>query len=184
MHVITQTDGNEAVIKNKISIKSNFSSYFILSSREDDVFVEYSRTSVERCREPRIQEQFVAWAKNGQWSGACSKIISYCDTRNKHLSLTKDRLKILLHALSLLKDNPSFDQQLHPYADLAWYFLEKATVFAFFRDTIVLDVAQQDMLTEIFEDRSISIEILEALMKPIGRGYGWNPRKPMAAIFH
>lgn len=176
LHVITQTDGNEAVIKNKISIKSNFSSYFILSSREDDVLSSTVEHLLKDADEPRIQEQFVAWAKNGQWSGACSKIISYCDTRNKHLSLTKDRLKILLHALSLLKDNPSFDQQLHPYADLAWYFLEKATGYSpFSGTTIVLDVAQQDMLTEIFEDRSISIEILEALMKPIGRGYGWNP---------
>lgn len=176
LHVITQTDGNEAVIKNKISIKSNFSSYFILSSREDDVLSSTVEHLLKDADEPRIQEQFVAWAKNGQWSGACSKIISYCDTRNKHLSLTKDRLKILLHALSLLKDNPSFDQQLHPYADLAWYFLEKATGYSpFSGTTIVLDVAQQDMLTEIFENRSISIEILEALMKPIGRGYGWNP---------
>ena len=176
LHVITQTDGNEAVIKNKISIKSNFSSYFILSSREDDVLSSTVEHLLKDADEPRIQEQFVAWAKNGQWSGVCSKIISYCDTRNKHLSLTKDRLKILLHALSLLKDNPSFDQQLHPYADLAWYFLEKATGYSpFSGTTIVLDVAQQDMLTEIFEDRSISIEILEALMKPIGRGYGWNP---------
>ena len=176
LHVITQTDGNEAVIKNKISIKSNFSSYFILSSREDDVLSSTVEHLLKDADEPRIQEQFVAWAKNGQWSGACSKIISYCDTRNKHLLLTKDRLKILLHALSLLKDNPSFDQQLHPYADLAWYFLEKATGYSpFSGTTIVLDVAQQDMLTEIFEDRSISIEILEALMKPIGRGYGWNP---------
>lgn len=176
LHVITQTDGNEAVIKNKISIKSNFSSYFILSSREDDVLSSTVEHLLKDADEPRIQEQFVAWAKNGQWSGTCSKIISYCDTRNKHLSLTKDRLKILLHALSLLKDNPSFDQQLHPYADLAWYFLEKATGYSpFSGTTIVLDVAQQDMITEIFEDRSISIEILEALMKPIGRGYGWNP---------
>lgn len=102
--------------------------------------------------------------------------MSYCDTRNKRLSLTKDRLKILLYALSLLKDNPLFDQQLHPYADLAWCFLEKTTKYSpFSGTTIVLDAAQQDMLTEIFEDRSISIEVLEALMKPIGRGYGWNP---------
>lgn len=176
LHVITQTAGNEAVIKNKISIKSNFSSYFILSSREDDVLSSTVEHLLKDADETKIQEQFVVWAKNGQWSGACSKIISYCDTRNKHLSLTKDRLKILLHALSFLKDNPSFDQQLHPYADLAWYFLEKATGDSpFSGTTIVLDVAQQDMLTEIFEDRSISIEVLEALMKPIGRGYGWNP---------
>lgn len=176
LHVTTQTAGNEAVIKNKISIKSNFSSYFILSSREDDVLSSTVEYLLKDADEPRIQEQFVVWAKNGQWSGACSKIISYCDTRNKHLSLTKDRLKILLHALSFLKDNPLFDQQLHPYADLAWYFLEKATGYSpFSGTTIILDAKQQDMLKELFEDQDISIEILDALMKHIGHGYGWNP---------
>lgn len=176
LHVITQTAGNEVVIKNKISIKSNFSSYFILSSREDDVLSSTVEHLLKDADETRIQEQFVAWAKNRQWSGACSKIISYCDTRNKHLSLTKDRLKILLHALSLLKDNPSFNQQLHPYADLAWYFLEKATGYSpFSGTTIILDAKQQDMLKELFEDQDISVELLDALMKHIGRGYGWNP---------
>ena len=176
LHVITQTAGNEAVIKNKISIKSNFSSYFILSSREDDVLSSTVEHLLKDADETRIQEQFMAWAKNGQWSGACSKIISYCDTRNKHLSLTKDRLKILLHALSLLKDNPLFDQQLHPYADLAWCFLEKATGYSpFSGTTIILDAKQQDMVKELFEDQDISVEVLDALMKQIGHGYGWNP---------
>lgn len=176
LHVMTHTPDEEAVIKNKISIKPNFSSYFILSGREDDVLSSAVEHLLTDADETSIRDQFVAWEKNGQWTGAYSKLVSYCDTRNKRLSLTKDRLKILLHALSLLKDNPSFDQQLHPYADLAWSFLEKATGYSpFSGTTIVLDVAQQDMLTEIFEDRSISIEVLEALMKPIGRGYGWNP---------
>ena len=176
LYITEETPDSEAVITNRISIKSNFSSYFILSGREDDVLSSSVEYLLKDADETSIQDQFVAWAKNGQWTGACSKLVSYCDTRNKRLSLTKDRLKILLYALSLLKDNPLFDQQLHPYADLAWCFLEKTTKYSpFSGTTIVLDAAQQDMLTEIFEDRSISIEILEALMKPIGRGYGWNP---------
>lgn len=176
LHVITQTTGDEAVIKNKISIKSNFSSYFILSGREDDVLSSTVEHLLKDADETSIRDQFVAWAKNGQWTGACSKLMSYCDTCNKRLSLTKDRLKILLRALSLLKDNPLFDQQLHPYADLAWCFLEKATKYSPFSGTaIILDAKQQDMVKELFEDQDISVEILDALMKHIGRGYGWNP---------
>lgn len=130
---------------------------------------------LKEADETSIRGQFVAWAKNGQWTGAYRKIVSYCDTRNK-LSLTKDRLKILLHALSLLKDNPLFDQQLRPYADLAWYFLEKATGYSpFSGTTIILGTRQQNMVTELFEDQDISIEVLDALMKHIGHGYEWNP---------
>lgn len=175
LHVMTQTPDAEAVIKNKISIKPNFSSYFILSGREDDVLSSTVEYLLKEADETSIRGQFVAWAKNGQWTGAYRKIVSYCDTRNK-LSLTKDRLKILLHALSLLKDNPLFDQQLRPYADLAWYFLEKATGYSpFSGTTIILGTRQQNMVTELFEDQDISIEVLDALMKHIGHGYEWNP---------
>ena len=176
LHVMTQTPDAEAVIKNKISIKPNFSSYFILSGREDDVLSSTVEYLLKEADETSIRGQFVAWAKNGQWTGAYRKIVSYCDTRNKRLSLTKDRLKILLHALSLLKDNPLFDQQLRPYADLAWYFLEKATGYSpFSGTTIILGTRQQNMVTELFEDQDISIEVLDALMKHIGHGYEWNP---------
>ena len=175
LHVMTQTPDEEAVIKNKISIKPNFSSYFILSGREDDVLSSAVEYLLKDADKTSIQDQFVTWAKNGQWTGAYSKIVSYCDTRNKRLSLTKDRLKILLHALSLLEDNPSFDQQLYPYADLAWHFLEKATEYSpFSGTTIILDAKQQNMVKDLFEDQDISIEILDALMKHIGHGYGWN----------
>lgn len=176
LYITAVTPDAEAVITNRISIKSNFSSYFILSGREDDVLSSTVEHLLKDADETSIRDQFVAWAKNGQWTGACSKLVSYCDTRNKRLSLTKDRLKILLHALSLLKDNPLFDQQLHPYADLAWYFLEKATGYSpFSGTTIILDAKQQDMIKELFEDQDISVEILDALMKHIGHGYGWNP---------
>lgn len=176
LRIVGPTRDAEAIITNRISIKSNFSSYFILSGRESDVLSGAVEDLLKDADETSIRDQFVAWAKNGQWTGAYSKLVSYCDTRNKRLSLTKDRLKILLHALSLLKDNPVFDQQLHPYADLAWYFLEKATEYSpFSGTTIILDAKQQDMLKELFEDQDISVEILDALMKHIGRGYGWDP---------
>lgn len=176
LYITAETPPAEAVITNKISIKSNFSSYFILSGREDDVLSSAVEHLLTDADETSIRDQFVAWTKNGQWTGAYRKIVSYCDTRNKRLSLTKDRLKILLHALSLLEDNPSFDQQLYSYADLAWHFLEKATEYSPFSGTIIiLDAKQQNMVKDLFEDQDISIEILDALMKYIGHGYEWNP---------
>ena len=176
LYITAVTPDAEAVITNRISIKSNFSSYFILSGREDDVLSSTVEHLLKDADETSIRDQFVTWAENGQWTGACSKLVSYCDTRNKRLSLAKDRLKILLHALSLLKDNPLFDQQLRPYADLAWYFLEKATGYSpFSGTTIILGTKQQNMVTELFEDQDISVEVLDALMKYISRGYGWNP---------
>ena len=65
---------------------------------------------------------------------------------------------------------------MRPYADLAWYFLEKATGYSpFSGTTIILGTRQQNMVTELFEDQDISIEVLDALMKHIGHGYEWNP---------
>ena len=39
---------------------------------------------------------------------------------------------------------------------------------------ILLGVEQQNMITELFNDPNVSVEILDTLMKDIGRGYGWN----------
>ncbi len=171
-----QKQASEAVIVNAISVRENFSSYFVLSARENDVMSTAVAHLLKNADEISIRKQLVAWAKNGQCLGAHSKIVSYCDTHNERLSLKKDRLRIFLHALSLLRNENLSDYQMLLYNGLAWHILEKTVGDSSFSGTtILLGTEQQDMLTKLFEDPNVSVEILDTLMKYIGRGYGWNP---------
>lgn len=171
-----QKQASEAVIVNAISVRENFSSYFVLSARENDVMSTAVAHLLKNADEISIRKQLVAWAKNGQCLGAHSKIVSYCDTHNERLSLKKDRLRIFLHALSLLRNDNLSDYQMLLYNGLAWHILEKTVGDSSFSGTtILLGTEQQDMLTKLFENPNVSVEILDTLMKYIGRGYGWNP---------
>lgn len=171
-----QKQASEAVIVNAISVRENFSSYFVLSARENDVMSTAVAHLLKNADEISIRKQLVAWAKNGQCLGAHSKIVSYCDTHNERLSLKKDRLRIFLHALSLLRNENLSDYQMLLYNGLAWHILEKTVGDSSFSGTtILLGTEQQDMLTKLFEDPNVSVEILDTLKKYIGRGYGWNP---------
>lgn len=170
-----QKQAGEAVIMNAISVRENFSSYFVLSARENDVMSTAVEHLLKDADEISIRKQLVTWAKNGQCLGAHSKIVSYCDTRNERLSLTKERLSVFLHALSLLRNDNLSDYQMLLYKGLAWHILEKTVGDSSFSGAaIFLGAEQQNMITELFKDPNVSVEILDTLMKNIGRGYGWN----------
>lgn len=170
-----QKQAGEAVIVNAISVWENFSSYFVLSAREDDVMSTTVEHLLKDADEISIRKQLVTWAKNGQCLGARSKLVSYCDTRNGRLSLTKERSRVFLHALSLLRNDDLSDYQMLLYKGLAWHVLEKTVGNSSFSGAaILLDAEQQNMITELFNDPNVSVEILDTLMKDIGRGYGWN----------
>lgn len=133
-----QKQASEAVIVNAISVRENFSSYFVLSARENDVMSTAVAHLLKNADEISIRKQLVAWAKNGQCLGAHSKIVSYCDTHNERLSLKKDRLRIFLHALSLLRNDNLSDYQMLLYNGLAWHILEKTVGDSSFSGTTIL----------------------------------------------
>lgn len=70
-----QKQAGEAVIVNAISVWENFSSYFVLSAREDDVMSTAVEHLLKDADEISIRKQLVTWAKNGQCLGARSKLV-------------------------------------------------------------------------------------------------------------
>lgn len=167
--------GGNSVIKNKISERENFPSYFILSPNENAVFSDVIKDLLLNWQEERIMEQLKRWADKDKLQNAFSKIWAYCDLQNRDLKLEQDRWRPILHGISSIQDIRPYSNQTYTWTNIPWAVVEKIIDWPTFDGRPEhINTTTAGWIVAIFQDESVSLETLEVLMWHIGAGYEWS----------
>ena len=170
-----QVTGSKAIVENKISESENFSSYFILSPKETNVFSDVIKDLLLNWQEERITKQLKQWSEEDKLQSAFLKILAYCDLHNRDIKLDRDRWIPILHGISSVQDIRPYSNQIYTWINVPWAVVEKIIDWPTFDgnpDHINMDTS--DWIVDIFQDDSVSLETLEVLMWHIGAGYAWE----------
>lgn len=168
-----QVSQSELIIKDKIAFEENFLSYFAIPQGKIPSY-ELKQLLVSKP-EIALQSQLEAWAEHHQWISVYKKIEAYCDIKSNHITLTENRLLILLHVISSSKLEILSEEQGYSCVFLAKLFWRKFINSLFSSGKIpIWSSNMKKILQNIFYDPSISFEVLSVLMKIISQDYRNN----------
>ena len=170
-----QSDSSQAIIENKIARSENFSSYFILSPNEDEVYSTVIKELLLYGSEEKIAQQLKKWTEENKLAKAFSKVQAYCDIYARNIQLSQERWPPILRAMTSVQ-NISLDfNQRDLWTRIPW------SVVLMMIDRPIFHHGSQDInlktagwIIDIFYDEHVSVETLDVLMWHIGAGYEWT----------
>lgn len=164
---------NELIIKDKIAFRENFLSYFAVPNGKIPSY-ELKQLLLSG-QEFKLRARLEDWAEHHQWISVYKKIEAYCDIKSEHITLTENRLLILLHVISSSKLEILSKEQGYSCIFLAKLFWRKFINSLFLSGEIPIGISNmKKILQNIFCDPSISSEVLSVLMKIISQDYRNN----------
>lgn len=169
----------KAVVKNKISERENFSSYFILSPNENAVFSDEIKDLLLNWQEEHIAKQLTRWSEEYKLQSAFSKIEAYCDLHDQDIKLNRERWMPILHGISSVQAIRTYTNQTYTWTNIPWAVVEKIIDWPIFDGNPEhVNMGTAGWIVDIFRDERVSLETLEVLMWHIGAGYAWEDSEP------
>lgn len=165
----------KAVVKNKISERENFPSYFILSPNENAVFSDTIKDLLLNWQEEQIVKQLKNWSEENKLKNAFLKVRAYCDLHNQDIKLERERWTPILRGVSSIQNICPHSGQPYSWIDIPWAVILKIIdqpTFAGDSKSINMDTA--GWVVDIFRDSAVSLETLETIMWHVGAGYDWE----------
>lgn len=171
----TEPDPSNATIENKIVQERNFSSYFMLSPNENDVFSSVIKELLLHWEEEQIDRQFLIWILENKLASVFLKIRAYCDLYNRDFQLPQDRWRPILRAMTSAQNIPHGFGQQYLWIEVPWaVVLKMITTQSIIRSrSEYINLETAGWIVDIFHDEQVSIETLDVLMWHIGAGYEW-----------